>query len=40
MEYMPGGKFQDHIFLDGQVYDEREVFEILYEVLGIVSYFS
>lgn len=34
-----GGNFEDHIFLDGQVYDEREVFEILYEVLGIVSYF-
>lgn len=39
MEYMPGRNFEDHIFLDGQVYDEREVFEILYEVLGIVSYF-
>lgn len=34
-----GENFEDRIFLDGQVYDEREVFEILYEVLGIVSYF-
>ncbi|NWK69944.1 protein kinase [Bacillus paramycoides] len=39
MEYMPGKNFEDYIFLEGHVYKEREVFEILYEILGIVSYF-
>ncbi|MBE5108823.1 protein kinase [Bacillus thuringiensis] len=39
MEYMPGKNFEDYIFLDGHVYKEREVFEILYELLGIISYF-
>lgn len=39
MEYMPGENFEDYIFSDGRVYKEREVFEILYEILGIVSVF-
>ena len=39
MEYMPGKNFEDYIFIDGYVYTEREVFEILYEILEIVSVF-
>ncbi|MBC6972956.1 serine/threonine-protein kinase [Bacillus sp. Xin] len=39
MEYMPGNNFEDFIFKDGHVYEEREVFHILYKVLEIVSYF-
>ena len=39
MEYMPGKIFEDYIFIDGYVYTEREVFEILYEILEIVSVF-
>ncbi|AIK38938.1 tyrosine kinase family protein [Bacillus pseudomycoides] len=39
MEYMPGKNFEDFIFKDGHVYEEREVFQILYKVLEPVSYF-
>ncbi|MEY8347259.1 serine/threonine-protein kinase [Bacillus cereus] len=39
MEYMPGKNFEDFIFKDGHVYEEREVFQILYKVLELVSYF-
>ncbi|KFN03101.1 serine/threonine protein kinase [Bacillus clarus] len=39
MEYMPGKNFEDFIFLEGYVYEEREVFQILYEVLELVAYF-
>lgn len=39
MEYMSGKNFEDLIFMDGHLYEEREVFRILYKVLEIVSYF-
>lgn len=39
MEYMQGKTFEDLIFLEGQVYTERDAFEILYKILEIVSYF-
>lgn len=39
MEYMFGKNFEDYIFIDGYVYIECEVFEILYEILEIVLVF-
>ncbi|WP_459503035.1 serine/threonine protein kinase [Bacillus sp. C1] len=39
MEHMPGENFEDFIFRDGHVYEEHEVFRILYKVLELVSYF-
>ncbi|MDM5188542.1 protein kinase [Bacillus sp. DX4.1] len=39
MEHMPGKNFEDFIFIEGHVYEEREVFRILYKVLELVGYF-
>ncbi|KEK24038.1 serine/threonine protein kinase [Bacillus gaemokensis] len=38
MEYMLGKNFEDCIFVDSYVYEEYEVFHILYKVLELVSY--
>ncbi|YAR63661.1 serine/threonine protein kinase [Bacillus cytotoxicus] len=38
MEYMAGENFEDFIFRDGYIYEEREAFYILYKILEVVSY--